>query len=124
MLMMEKVGEWTPLGMPKPFAMPFTSWVLPAPRTPLRPTIQPRAAAFPHSAPMASVAAGSFEVSVTMGSERPSSILIAKRDSLAGGHFSDATQLNLGKLLFPIVQQRHRVPAGNAKQQFEIFTVR
>ena len=52
------VGECTRDVTPSPRARPFTSCVLPAPRSPLNVMTQPRCAARPNFSPSASVSAG------------------------------------------------------------------
>ena len=50
-----KVGEWTRSVAPSPRARPFTSCVLPAPRSPLKPMTQPGLASRAQVSPRASV---------------------------------------------------------------------
>src|SRR5260370_29430559 len=113
------VGEWTRLAMPNPRAMPLTSWVFPAPRSPVRPMIQPSCASRPQDSPRASVSAGLCEMCIAMSLQGPDTVLIADSEALAGGDLADATKRQAGVLLLPGIQQRHSVAAANGEQQFE-----
>src|SRR5690348_3104948 len=101
--------------MSNPRANPFTSWVLPAPRSPESPITSPLCALRPHSSPSDSVSAGLFEMYVAMGTQSPNSILIAQRNPLPGDDFTNATQRHIGKLFLPTVQHRHRIRTANSK---------
>src|SRR5262245_9250379 len=118
-----KVGEDTRAWIPRPRAMPLTSWVLPAPRSPLKPMTQPVCTAFPHCSPRAKVSSGLCEMSVAMNGQRPHAILVAKPQPRFGGDLADAAQAQLGELLLPSVQQRDSIYAGEAKEELEILAV-
>src|ERR1051325_3895244 len=101
------VGECTRAAMPRPRARPLTSWVLPAPRSPVRPITQPRCASRPHASPSACVSSALCEMNVAMQHQLPFAILVAQSQPALGGDLADATQLHGGKLLLPRVEQRH-----------------
>src|SRR5690348_4308970 len=109
--------------MPKPRAMPLTSWVLPAPRSPDNAMTNPVFAARPQASPRDSVSAGLCEMFVAMESHRASAGFVAERDAFAGRDFADARQREFGKLLFPGVQHRNGVLARHGEQEFKILAI-
>src|SRR5579862_4585268 len=109
--------------MPSPRAMPLASCVLPAPRSPDKPMTSPLAAARPHASPSACVSSGLCEMFVAMGGQRADAFFGADGDAFARGDFADASELEFGKFLFPGVEQRHGVAAGNGEQQFKVLAV-
>src|SRR6266404_681068 len=119
----EKLGEWTRAVMPRPRARPFTNCVLPAPRSPDKPITSPLWAARPQVSPSASVSAGLCEMHVAICGQRSHAVLVFDGDAFACGDFADTTQLELGKLCFPSVQQRHGIAAANREEKFKILTI-
>src|SRR5213592_372238 len=107
--------------MPNPRAMPLTSWVLPAPNSPLRPMIQPGLASRPHCSPRAMVSSGLCEMNVAMNGQRLHALLVAKLQAGLGGDLADAGEWHVDKLLLPAIQQRHRVAPRDGEKQFEVF---
>src|SRR5438477_1067162 len=104
--------------------MPFTSCVLPAPRSPDNAITSPRRASRPQASPSDSVSAGLCEMLVAMRTQWSHATFIAKRYAFACGDVADARQRDFGKLLFPCVEHRHRVLAGDGEQQFKILAIR
>src|SRR5438132_9047809 len=102
-----KVGECTRSVTPRPRAMPLTSCVLPAPRSPVRPTTWPDGASRPHCSPILMVSSGLLEMNVAMNNERPDALLVANGQPGFGGDPADATEAHFGKLFLPGVEQRH-----------------
>src|SRR6266850_2515072 len=96
-----KVGEWTRAVMPRPRARPFTNCVFPAPRSPHKPITSPLGAVRPQVSPSASVSAGLCEMHVAICGQWSRAVLVFDGDPFPSGDFSDATQLEFGKLLFP-----------------------
>jgi len=75
---------------PSPPAMPFTSSVLPAPKSPDKAMTSPRSAARPHDSPSDRVSAGLCEMNVAMGVQFLRAGFIAEADAFAGNRFPDA----------------------------------
>src|SRR5437899_1006120 len=119
-----KVGEWTRAMMPRPRARPFTNRVLPAPRSPHKPITNPLWAARPQVSPSASVSAGLCEMHVAICGEWSRAVLVFDGDALARRDFADATELELGELCFPGIQQRNGIAASNRKEKLKILPVR
>src|SRR5208283_5071430 len=117
------VGECTRAVMPSPRAMPFTSCVLPAPKSPDRPMTSPRCAARPQRSPSDPVSAGLCEMNVAMGCKRLGAGLVANGDAFVRRDFADATQFQFRKLFFPRIEQFHRVGARHREQQFKILAI-
>src|SRR5438445_10711422 len=107
--------------MSNPRASPFTSCVLPAPRSPDKPMTSPLCATRPQASPSASVSAGLCEMYVAIGGQQSHPILVPNRDPLARRDFTDATQRHFGKLLPPGVEQRDRLAAGHREEQLKIL---
>src|SRR6266853_4597476 len=119
-----KVGEWTRAAMPRPRARPFTNCVFPAPRSPHKPITSPLWAAHPQVSPSASVSAGLCEMHVAICGQRSHAVLVFDSDALARRDFADATQLKLGKLFLPGIQQRNCIAARNREEKLKILSVR
>ena len=64
-----------------------------------------------------------FKMFIALGGQRARARFVAKRDAFPGGDFADTGQREFGKLLFPRIQQRYGVLAGDGKKQFEILTI-
>src|ERR1700722_562145 len=109
--------------MPSPRAMPLASCVLPAPRSPDKPMTSPLAAARPHASPSACVSSGLCEMFVAMGGQRKDAFRRADGDTFVGNDLSDARELKFRKFLFPGIEQRHGVAAGDGEQKFEILAI-
>src|SRR5579872_2226536 len=103
--------------------MPLVSCVLPAPRSPVTPMTRPGVAARPQLSPSAWVSVGLLEMYVAMGRKRTRAGFVADGKTLALRDLANAGQFGLGKLLFPGVQQRHGIAAGNGEEQFKIFAI-
>src|SRR5260221_6343900 len=119
-----KVGEWTRAVMSRPRARPFTNCVLPAPRSPHKPITSPLGAVRPQVSPSASVSAGLSEMHVAICGQWSRAVLVFDGDALARRDFADATQLELGKLCFPGIQQGNGIAAANRKEKLKILSVR
>src|SRR6266704_2759798 len=98
--------------MARPRASPLTNWVLPAPRSPESPSTHPLTKARPQLSPSPSVSTALFEMNVAMGGERAHAVLVADRDPVRCGNLADAVQGQVGELLSPGVEQRHRIATG------------
>src|SRR5882672_9469616 len=109
--------------MPSPRAMPLTSCVLPAPKSPVRPMTQPALASRPHRSPSAAVSSGLCEMNVTMSGHRQVAVLVAEFNASGGDDLPDAGQRHIGELFLPRVEQRDSVAAGDGEQEFKVLTV-
>src|SRR5437667_9836863 len=118
-----KVGECTRAVIPRPRARPFTNCVFPAPRSPHKPITSPLWAACPQVSPSASVSAGLCEMHVAICGQWSRAVFVFDSDAFARRDFADATQLELGKLCFPGIQQRNGIAAANRKEKLKILPV-
>src|SRR5262245_19036985 len=109
--------------MPRPRARPLTNWVLPAPRAPLKPMIQPGAASRPQRSPKAAVSSGLCEMNVTMSGERTDAFLVAQPQSWLWRDLPDATEFHRREGAAPRVGQRHGVSGGDGEEQFKVLAV-
>src|SRR5262245_12660483 len=118
---MVNVGECTRAETFKPRAMPLTSCVLPAPRSPVRPITKPPLAARPQASPSASVSSELCEMNMPIGGQWTHAVPVADDKPRFGRYFTDTTHPELRELAFPRIEQPHGVTGGGGKQQFEIF---
>src|SRR5688572_7760496 len=122
-LISANVGEWTRSLAPRPAATPRTNCVLPAPRSPLSPTIIPALARSPKARPSATVSSGLLEMCVAMNEEGFDALFVAQMNAWFSGDFSDARELHGRESFFPFISQLHRVFACDGKEQFKILAV-
>src|SRR6185503_5126155 len=62
-------------------------------------------------------------MNVTMGSQRLNPVFVANSQAGFSSDSADTSQPQLGKLLFPFIQQRHGVTAGDGEKKFEVLAV-
>src|SRR5438105_1284052 len=109
--------------MPKPRANPLTSWVLPAPKSPVRPITHPAAADLPQVSPSICVASGLFEMNVTMSGEWAGASFVTYFQPRLRNNLSNTGQFESRKFVLPTVKHTHGIFAGNGKQEFKILAI-
>src|SRR4030095_9272478 len=64
-----------------------------------------------------------LEMKIAMSSEGTDASLVPQAKAGLGKDFPNAREREFGELLFPGVEQRHGVAAGDHEEQFEILAV-
>src|SRR5688572_13068994 len=109
--------------MPRPRARPFTSCVLPAPRSPVSPITQPGCPSRPHCSPSAAVSSGLCEMNVAMSGQGTNAFFVTQANAGFGRHLANAGERQVGELSLPPIEQFHRAAAGEGEEQLEIFAI-
>src|SRR5262249_5185107 len=103
--------------------MPRTSWVLPAPRSPLRPMSQPARAARAQASPRPAVSSALCEMNVSMLRHGADAVLVPQSEAGCGCDLADATQPEPGELFLPGVEKGDGFAAADGEEQFEILAI-
>src|SRR6516162_4959077 len=103
--------------------MPRTSWVLPAPKSPVNAMTKPDRAARPQVSPSCSVSAGLCEVNVAMASEGADAVRVPQPQPGLLCHPADAAEFEGREPGFPGIEQPDGGAAGGGEEQLEILAV-